>query len=213
FGWFGFNPGSTLAGTDLRIAVVAVNTMLASAAGGLSGAIYMWIKYGKPDLSMSCNGLLAGLVAITAPCAFVTAPAAVLIGLIAGALCCFTVFFLDRKIRVDDPVGAVAVHGANGAWGVLALGLFADGKYGDGFNGVKGTVTGLFYGDASQFFAQVIGTVTNIVFVAIASFIVFKIIDLIIGMRVSEEVEMDGLDQHEVAVAAYPDFNVRKTSL
>ncbi len=212
FGWFGFNPGSTLAGTDLRIAVVAVNTMLASAAGGLSGAIYMWIKYGKPDLSMSCNGLLAGLVAITAPCAFVTAPAAVLIGLIAGALCCFTVFFLDRKIRVDDPVGAVAVHGANGAWGVLALGLFADGKYGDGFNGVKGTVTGLLYGDASQFFAQVIGMVTNIVFVAIASFITFKIIDLIIGMRVSEEVEMVGLDQHEVAVEAYPDFNTRKTS-
>jgi Amt family ammonium transporter len=213
FGWFGFNPGSTLAGTDLRIAVVAVNTMLASAAGGLSGAIYMWIKYGKPDLSMSCNGLLAGLVAITAPCAFVTAPAAVLIGLVAGALCCFTVFFLDRKIRVDDPVGAVAVHGANGAWGVLALGLFADGKYGDGFNGVKGTVTGLLYGDASQFLAQVIGTVTNIVFVAIASFITFKIIDLIIGMRVSEEVEMVGLDQHEVAVEAYPDFNTRKTSL
>ncbi len=213
FGWFGFNPGSTLAGTDLRIAVVAVNTMLASAAGGLSGAIYMWIKYGKPDLSMSCNGLLAGLVAITAPCAFVTAPAAVLIGLVAGALCCFSVFFLDRKIRVDDPVGAVAVHGANGAWGVLALGLFADGKYGDGFNGVKGTVTGLLYGDASQFFAQVIGMVTNIVFVAIASFITFKIIDLIIGMRVSEEVEMVGLDQHEVAVEAYPDFNTRKTSL
>jgi ammonium transporter, Amt family len=213
FGWFGFNPGSTLAGTDLRIAVVAVNTMLASAAGGLSGAIYMWIKYGKPDLSMSCNGLLAGLVAITAPCAFVTAPAAVLIGLIAGALCCFMVFFLDRTIRVDDPVGAVAVHGANGAWGVLALGLFADGKYGDGFNGVKGTVTGLFYGDASQFFAQLIGTVTNILFVAIASFVVFKIIDLIIGMRVSEEVEMVGLDQHEVAVEAYPDFNTRKTSL
>jgi Amt family ammonium transporter len=213
FGWFGFNPGSTLAGTDLRIAVVAVNTMLASAAGGLAGAIYMWIKYGKPDLSMSCNGLLAGLVAITAPCAFVTAPAAVLIGLVAGALCCFSVFFLDRTIRVDDPVGAVAVHGANGAWGVLALGLFADGKYGDGFNGVKGTVTGLLYGDASQFFAQVIGMVTNIVFVAITSFIVFKIIDLIIGMRVSEEVEMVGLDQHEVAVEAYPDFNTRKTSL
>ncbi len=213
FGWFGFNPGSTLAGTDLRISVVAVNTMLASAAGGLSGAIYMWIKYGKPDISMSCNGLLAGLVAITAPCAFVSAPAAVLIGLIAGALCCFMVFLLDRTIRVDDPVGAVAVHGANGAWGVLALGLFADGKYGDGFNGVKGTVTGLFYGDASQFFAQVIGMATNIVFVAIASFIVFKIIDLIIGMRVSEEVEMVGLDQHEVAAEAYPDFNTRKTSL
>jgi ammonium transporter, Amt family len=213
FGWFGFNPGSTLAGTDLRISVVAVNTMLASAAGGLSGAIYMWIKYGKPDLSMSCNGLLAGLVAITAPCAFVTAPAAVLIGLIAGALCCFAVFFVDRVLRVDDPVGAVAVHGANGIWGVLALGLFADGKYGDGFNGVKGTVTGLLYGDASQFFAQVIGTVTNIVFVAVASFVVFKIIDLIIGMRVSEEVEMIGLDQHEVAVEAYPDFNTRKTSL
>ncbi len=211
FGWFGFNPGSTLAGTDLRIAVVVVNTMLASAAGGLSAMLYMWLRFGKPDVSMTCNGLLAGLVAITAPCAFVTAPASVLIGLIAGVLCCVAVFFVERTLKVDDPVGAVAVHGANGIWGVLSLGLFADGKYGDGFNGVAGTVKGLFYGDASQFTAQIIGTVTNIVFVAAASYIVFKLIDLIIGMRVSPEVEMDGLDQHEVAVAAYPDFNVRTT--
>ncbi|HEY5996833.1 MAG TPA: ammonium transporter [Candidatus Deferrimicrobiaceae bacterium] len=211
FGWFGFNPGSTLAGTDLRIAVVVVNTMLASAAGGFSAMLYMWFRFGKPDISMTCNGLLAGLVAITAPCAFVTAPAAVLIGLLAGILCCVTVFFVERRLKVDDPVGAVAVHGANGAWGVLSLGLFADGKYGDGFNGVPGTVKGLFYGDASQFLAQVIGMATNLLFVAGAAYILFKLIDRVIGLRVSEEVELEGLDQHEVGAAAYADFNTRST--
>lgn len=213
FGWFGFNPGSTLAGTDLRIAVVAVNTMLASAAGGFSAMIYMWTFFGKPDLSMCCNGLLSGLVAITAPCAFVTAPVAVLIGLIAGVLCCFAVIFVERKLKVDDPVGAISVHGFNGAWGVLALGLFADGKYGDGWNGVPGTVTGLFYGDASQFLAEVIGMATCFVFVGLLALVAFKVIDRIVGMRVDEEVEMQGLDQYEVAVAAYPDFSTRKTTL
>src|SRR5262249_12672323 len=130
FGWFGFNPGSTLAGTDLRIAVVATNTMLASAAGAVTAMLVMMAKFGKPDPSMMANGMLAGLVAITAPCAFVTAPSAVLIGAVAGVVVVWSVFFVERTLKVDDPVGAISVHGANGAWGVLALGLLADGKYG-----------------------------------------------------------------------------------
>ena len=146
FGWFGFNSGSTLAGTDLRIGVIAVNTMLASAAASFSAMLYMWLMYGKPDLSMCANGLLAGLVAITAPCAFVNTVGAVVIGLVAGVLCCLSVFFVERKLKVDDPVGAVSVHGVCGAWGMIAFGLFADGTYGDGLNNVPGTVKGLFYG-------------------------------------------------------------------
>jgi Amt family ammonium transporter len=145
FGWFGFNTGSTLAATDLRIGVVAANTMLASAAGGFSAMLFMWLKYGKPDLTMSANGLLAGLVGITAPCAFVNSVAAVVIGLIAGVLCCISVTFFERVMKIDDPVGAVSVHGVCGAWGVLALGLFADGTYGDGFNNVKGTERALLW--------------------------------------------------------------------
>src|SRR5437773_6127948 len=114
FGWFGFNAGSTLAGSDLRIGVIATNTMLAGAAGSITAMLYMWIKYDKPDPSMMANGALAGLVAITAPCAFVTAPSAVLIGGIAGVLVCIAVFFIDGKLRIDDPVGAISVHGVNG---------------------------------------------------------------------------------------------------
>jgi Amt family ammonium transporter len=212
FGWFGFNTGSTLAGTDLRIGVVAVNTMLASAAGAFAAMLCMWLKYGKPDLTMSANGLLAGLVAVTAPCAFVNSVAAVGIGLAAGVICCLSVFFFERIVKIDDPVGAISVHGVCGAWGVLALGLFADGTYGDGFNNVKGTVKGLFYGDSGQFFAQCIGTLTNVIFVFAISYTIFKLIDMTIGMRVSPEIELEGLDRPEVAVEAYPDFNQRKTS-
>jgi ammonium transporter, Amt family len=135
-GWFGFNPGSTLAGTDHRIAVVAVNTMLAGAAGALVTTLIMWFKFGKPDPSFMCNGLLAGLVAITAPCAFVSVSGAIIIGAVAGALVVFAVFFVERTARIDDPVGAISVHGFNGAWGVIAVGLFANGSYGAGWGGV-----------------------------------------------------------------------------
>jgi Amt family ammonium transporter len=208
FGWFGFNPGSTLAGTDLRIAVVATNTMLAGTGGAITAMIYMLWRFGKPDPSMMANGMLAGLVAITAPCAFVTAPAAMLIGAIAGVLVCLAVFFIEGRLKVDDPVGAISVHGVNGAWGVLALGLFADGKYGDGWNGVPGTVTGLFYGNASQFFAQCIGTLTCFVFVFASFYVFFKVVDAIIGNRVSAEVEVAGLDMPEMGALAYPEFVV-----
>jgi ammonium transporter, Amt family len=211
FGWFGFNAGSTLAGGDLRIGVIATNTMLASASGALFSLLYMWFKYGKPDISMSANGMLAGLVAITAPCAFVNSVSAVIIGAIAGILLCLSVFFVERTLKIDDPVGAISVHGVNGAWGLLSLGLFADGTYGDGLNGVAGTVKGLFYGNASQFAAEVVGVLTNFIFVFVVMFVFFKVLDKIVPLRVSEELELEGLDQAEVAVSAYPDFSLRHT--
>src|SRR5436853_189389 len=206
FGWFGFNAGSTLAGSDLRIGVIATNTMLAGAAGGITSMLYMWFKYGKPDPSMMANGTLAGLVAITAPCAFVTAPSAVLIGGIAGVLVCVAVFFIDGKLRIDDPVGAISVHGVNGLWGILALGLLADGTYGDGWNGVNGAVRGLFYGDASQFIAQAIGGVANVVGVGAMAFGAYKVTAFLVGgHRVAPEVEELGLDLPEMGALAYPD--------
>ena len=205
FGWFGFNAGSTLAGTDLRIGVIATNTMLASAAGALAAALFTVMRYGKPDTGMAANGMLAGLVAITAPCAFVNAPASVLIGLVAGVLVVLSVEFVERVLHVDDPVGAVSVHAASGAWGMLALGLFADGSYGEGFNGVPGTVRGLLYGDGGQFAAQLIGVITNFVFVFALSWIFFRVLDAVMGMRVSREAELAGLDFHEVAPPGYPE--------
>jgi len=205
FGWFGFNAGSTLAGGDLRIAVVAVNTMLASAAGALTAMIYVWARYGKPDPSMMVNGMLAGLVAITAPCAFVNSVSAVLIGGIAGVLVILAVFFVEQTLKVDDPVGAVAVHGVCGAFGVLSVGLFADGTYGDGLNGVPGTVRGLFYGDASQLAAQSIGILTNIIFVYAAFYVFFKVVDAVLGNRVKAVDEVEGLDVPEMGVLGYPD--------
>lgn len=206
FGWFGFNPGSTLAGTDLRISVVAVNTMLASASGAFLAMVYVWAKFGKPDPGMLANGMLAGLVAITAPCAFVNATSAIIIGAIAGILVVVVYNFLDSKLKIDDPVGAFAVHGANGLWGVLSLGLFADGKYGDGWNGVPGTVKGLFYGDPKQFIAELIGGLTCFVFVFIVMYLFFKIIKgTRIGLRVPEQEEIAGLDIPEMGVHGYVD--------
>jgi Amt family ammonium transporter len=155
---------------------------------------------------MLANGTLAGLVAITAPCAFVTAPSAVLIGGVAGVLVCWAVFFFERKLKIDDPVGAISVHGVNGLWGILSLGLLADGTYGDGWNGVKGSVTGLFYGDPSQFVAQCIGGITNIVAVGAMTYVAYKITALVVGgHRVSAEVEELGLDLPEMGALAYPD--------
>lgn len=204
FGWFGFNAGSTLAGTDLRIAVVATNTMLASASGALLAYLYTWVKFDRPDLSMAVNGMLAGMVAITAPCAFVTAPSAVLIGAVAGVLVVAAALFVENTLKIDDPVGAIAVHGANGAWGLVALGLLADGTYGQGLNGAASGVTGLLYGDGRQLLAQLVGIGANLVWVGATSFTLFKVLDRTIGMRVSPEQEMAGLDFHEVSAPAYP---------
>jgi Amt family ammonium transporter len=213
FGWFGFNAGSTLAGGDLRISVVAVNTMIASATGAIATVLYMWLfRTKKPDPTMMLNGMLAGLVAITAPCAFVTVQAAALIGLISGILVVEAAFFIERKLRIDDPVGAIAVHGVNGLWGCLALGLFADGSYGDGFNGVSGAVTGLFYGDAGQFGAQVIGVTANIIYVGLIGWIVFKFTEMVVGNKVSPEAELEGLDIPEMGTEGYSGVKMDKNS-
>ena len=206
FGWFGFNAGSTLAGTDVRIGVVATNTMLAGAAGAVSAMAWVWMKYGKPDPSMLANGMLAGLVAITAPCAFVTAPSAVVIGLIAGLLVCWAVVFFEKTLKLDDPVGAISVHGVNGAWGLIAVGLFADGTYGGGLNGVAGNVTGLLYGGTTQIAAQLVGIVANFAWVGATAFAAWKITSAVTsGSRVSAAVEELGLDIPEMGGLAYPD--------
>jgi len=206
FGWFGFNPGSTLSGNDMRISVIAVNTMLASAAGAFAAALYMKAKTKKWDPGMMVNGMLAGLVAITAPCAFVNSLSSVVIGIIAGLLVIFTAFFVERTLKIDDPVGAFAVHGANGLWGVLALGLFADGSYGDGWNGVPGTVKGLFYGDGKQFLAELIGGLTCFVFVFVVMYVFFKICAKTpIGLRSDAADEVAGLDIPEMGIHGYVD--------
>ena len=208
FGWFGFNPGSTLAGTDLRIAVVATNTMIASGAGALFATLYMILKFKKPDPSMMANGMLAGLVAITAPCAFVNSISSFIIGAIAGVLVVAAVFYIDQKMKIDDPVGAIAVHGINGLWGILALGLFADGSYGDGWNGVAGTVRGLFYGDAGQFVAELIGGIVCFVFVFAMMYGFFKLQDKLFGIRVAAKDEIDGLDLPEMGIKGYDEGTV-----
>lgn len=214
FGWFGFNPGSTLGASgngSLRIGSIAVNTMLAGMAGSFGAMFYMWTRYGKPDASMTGNGLLAGLVAITAPSGFVNSISSVIIGLVAGVLVCLSVEFVERKMKVDDPVGAISVHGANGIWGVISVGLFADGQsnYGGSWNGVTGSVTGLFYGDAGQLVAQLIGVCTLIGFVFVLSFVLNIAIDAVIGQRVSAKAELEGLDLPEMGALGYPEFELK----
>ena len=214
FGWFGFNPGSTLGASSngcLRIGSIAVNTMLAGMTGGFGAMFYMWLRYGKPDASMSGNGLLAGLVAITAPSGFVNSVGACIIGLVAGVLVCLSVEFVDRVMKVDDPVGAISVHGTNGLWGVLSVGLFADGKsnYGGSWNGVNGSVTGLFYGDAGQLVAQLMGIATLVGFVFSLSFVFNLVLDALIGQRVSAKAELEGLDLPEMGQLGYPEFELK----
>ncbi|HVU50995.1 MAG TPA: ammonium transporter [Polyangia bacterium] len=203
FGWFGFNPGSTLSGTDTRIAVIAVNTMLASAAGAFGAYAYLKVRFGTPDVSMLCNGMLAGLVAITAPCAFVTAPCAVFIGLVAGMLVVVSALFIEGTLKIDDPVGASSVHGTCGAWGVISLGLFADGRYGDGWNGVAGPVRGLLYGDGGQLVAELIGVLTCVAWVGAMTFLIFKVVGLFTGARAHAEDERVGLDVPEMGIEGY----------
>jgi len=211
FGWFGFNPGSTLGASGagcLRIGSVAVNTMLAGCTGTFGALLYMWVMKGKPDASMSANGLLAGLVAITAPSGFVNPISSGIIGLIAGVLVCVSVAFVENTLKIDDPVGAISVHGACGLFGVISVGLFADGKsnYGGAWNGVTGSVTGLFYGDASQLVAQLVGVSTLVGFVFGFSYALNWVLDIFLGQRVSAESEVAGLDLPEMGQLGYPEF-------
>ena len=204
FGWFGFNAGSSLAAQDSRIAAIAVNTLLSSSTGLVTALLYVWAVHRRPDIGMACNGMLGGLVAITAPCAFVSPAAAALVGVAAGVLVVGTVRLLERTLRIDDPVGAVAVHGACGILGALSVGLLADGSYGEGWNGVSGPVRGLLFGDATQLVAQSIGVLANVVFVFGSAFAFFKVLDRVMGNRVPAEVEYSGLDAMEMGTDAYP---------
>ncbi len=222
FGWMGFNPGSTLGATDLRIAVVAINTNLAAVAGAAAAMVFWYFAFGKPDISMACNGMLAGLVAITAPCAFVGPTSAVAIGIIAGIVVCAGVLFNERVLKVDDPCGAISVHGYCGWFGAVAVGIFADGTYGAGWNGVGAAtylgkagqgVTGLLHGDTSQFLLQLGGGAPSPRPALVFTFVVFKVVNSIRSMRVSRETELEGLDVPEFGMLAYPEMEDQELSV
>ena len=202
-GWFGFNPGSQMAADPKPIALIAVTTNLAAAAGAILAMITAWFRLKKPDAGMALNGALAGLVAITAPCAFVTPLAAVIIGAIAGVVVVFSVLILEN-LRIDDPVGAISVHGVCGALGTLLLGLFH-------------TEQGILYaadtGAAFKFFGvQFLGVVSVFAWCMVTGFILFYGIKAIVGLRVSEEEELEGLDYGEHGASAYPDFTISSIS-
>jgi Amt family ammonium transporter len=202
FGWFGFNPGSTLGASgngNLRIGIIAVNTMLAGAAGSFTAMCYTWVVGKKPDPGMMINGLLAGLVAITAPSGWVSPYYSVVIGGVAGVLVVLSVGFFDRVLKIDDPVGAISVHGVNGMWGQLALGLFADGSA--NYGGLQ--AKGLFFGDFGQFEAQVIGAVVAFVWAFGMAWLFFKALDKVIGLRSKPEDEIAGLDIPEMGLQGY----------
>jgi Amt family ammonium transporter len=214
FGWMGFNPGSTLGATDLRIGVVAVNTNLAAVAGAATAILVWYLMFGKPDISMACNGMLAGLVAITAPCAFVSPTGAMIIGSVAGVIVSYGVLFNERTLKVDDPCGAISVHGYCGWFGAVSVGIFADGTYGAGWNGVGAAqylgkagqgVTGLIHGDTSQFLMQLGGATLCAVYAFGFTYIVFKIIDAVYPIRVDREAELEGLDMQQFGMMAYPE--------
>ena len=206
FCWFGFNGGSTVAMSsddDMVLAsLVMFNTNLAAAVATVVAMIFTWIRYGKPDVSMTFNAALAGLVAITAGCDCVIPAGAFFIGLVAGILVVLSVEFFDNIAKIDDPVGAVSVHMVNGIWGTIAVGLFS--------NGGDGVAPGLFYGGGfSQLGVQLLGIISVAAYVLIAMFIIFKIIDKTVGLRVPSVVEIDGLDMHEHGLAsAYSGFAI-----
>ena len=199
FGWFGFNGASTVCATGdealISMGDIFITTNMAAAAGSTATMIYTWVRYGKPDVSMTLNGVLAGLVAITAGCDVVSPAGALIIGLLAGVLVVVAVEFFDQKLKIDDPVGAVSVHGVCGAFGTIVTGLFA-------------TKDGLFYGGGTSFLTtQIIGVVTVAIYVAIAMTIIFGVLDKLIGLRVSEEEEIKGLDMEEHGLlSSYADF-------
>jgi Amt family ammonium transporter len=219
FGWFGFNAASTFAASDPQVGVVAANTAIAGAFGAVICMCWIWMRTGKPDPGMMANGMLAGLVAITAPCAFVDPWAAMVIGIIAGVLVVEAVFFIERRLKVDDPVGAIAVHGVNGLFGVIAVGIFANGKYGAGWNltttfvdseGTAKGVTGIIKGSDGwgQLASQAIGAIVLMTVMLAIAFAFFKIQNALTkgGIRSEEADEVAGLDLPEMGVLAYPDF-------
>jgi Amt family ammonium transporter len=214
FGWFGFNAASTFAATDVRFAVVATNTAIAGAFGAVTSMFFMQITTKKPDPGMMVNGMLGGLVAITAPCAFVQPWAAAVIGIIAGVLIPLAANFIESR-GIDDPVGAVAVHGIGGTFGVLAVGIFADGQYGAGWNATTTTkegVTGILYGGdgAGQLLSQFIGVLVIWTVIFGIAYAFFKIQNAVMkgGIRPPAEMELEGMDLPEMGALAYPEFHL-----
>lgn len=207
FGWYGFNPGSTLTAVD-GIAHVAVTTTLAASAGAIAALIASWLSFGKPDLSMTLNGVLAGLVAITAPCASVSNGSAVIIGLMAGVLVFASCLFIEKKLRIDDPVGAISVHGVCGAFGTLAVGLFGDHAIDAAYWTEKTAIKdGLFMGGGfTQLWPQLVGVAVVFVFAFGCAMIMFAVLKATVGLRVSDAEQLEGLDLGEHDQAAYPDF-------
>jgi Amt family ammonium transporter len=202
FGWYGFNAGSTLSMSDPGlVGRIAMNTTLSPAAGAIAAMVFAWTLYGKPDLTISLNGALAGLVGITAPCAVVGPASSILIGLISGVLVVLGISLLN-KIKVDDPVGAIPVHGLCGVWGTLAVGLLGQQQLGSPNDGL------FFGGGLGQLGIQCLGVVSCLGFTAIAMFGVFKLIDSVIGLRVSRETELRGLDLDEHGMESYGGFQI-----
>lgn len=200
FGWFGFNPGSTLSGANPKIADIAVTTNIAAAAGACLSMIFTWLKYGKADVSMTLNGALAGLVAITAGCAAVNNVGAVVIGAVAGLLVIVSVEFFDKVVKIDDPVGAISVHGICGSFGTIMVGLFA----------VDG---GLLYGGGAKLLiTQITGVAAVAAWTLVTAGILFTIIKYTVGLRVKETEEIEGLDLGEHGMSAYGDFVIRATT-
>jgi Amt family ammonium transporter len=219
FGWFGFNAASTLAVTDIQFAVVATNTALAGAFGAVASMLWLQRTTGKPDPGMMVNGMLAGLVAITAPCAFVAPWAAAVIGVIAGIFVIYAASFIENRLKVDDPVGAVAVHGGCGTLGVLFVGIFSNGSYGAGWNGtaegeaVKHGVTGILYGldpGLGQLAAQALGALVIWTVIFGIAYAFFKIQNAVMkgGIRPPAEMEIAGMDIPEMGALAYPEFEL-----
>ncbi|MBX6377891.1 MAG: ammonium transporter [Clostridia bacterium] len=193
FGWFGFNPGSTLSATDPNVARIAVTTNLAAAAGALTALFYTWIKEGKANLEAALNGTLAGLVGITAPCAFVSGTSAVIIGAVAGLIVMPSIAFFER-VKVDDAVGAISVHATAGVWGTLSVGLFHESN-------------GLFFGGGfHQLWVQIVGIVAVAAWTLALSFLSFAVLKAVMGLRVTPDEEVRGLDLEEHGGSAYPDF-------
>lgn len=203
-GWFGFNPGSTLRAIPAA-AVIAVNTTLAGAAGGVVNTFLTWKRYGKPDVSMAMNGILAGLVAVTAGCAVVSPAISVVIGTVAGILVVFSVEFIDKVLKVDDPVGAISVHAANGIWGTIAVGLFAQSSFAEASG--MAPVDGLFFGGGfKQLGIQLLGVAAVGAWAVLTSGALLLIMKKTIGIRVTDQEQVAGLDVSEHDVSGYPEF-------
>ncbi len=203
FGWYGFNGAAATNGPQL--ASIFATTTIAPAIATVTCMIFTWVKYGKPDVSMCLNASLAGLVGITAGCDTMDAMGAFFVGVVSGLLVCFGVWFCDYVIRVDDPVGAVAVHFCNGVWGTIAVGLFAT------TSAPSCEINGLFYGGGiDQLVLQITGVVSVLIWTGVTMFIVFKVIDKIFGLRVTDQEQIDGLDLHEHGMNAYYGFRIDK---